>query len=273
MNISESVISRKGARSPKEVPADVLSLLNSGAIECVNLSEWLAIDQKHLLKSVFKDMGFASLIPEFIETMDGLKKQTATQLIKAIGQLLLDSEQVDDSVQLRNDLASHKSDTVRCWAAYATGLDEDLSLEEKFDAISHFAADNHFGVREIAWLAMRNDVIGALDDALEILTEWSRSPDANIRRFASEATRPRGVWCPHIDALKDDPSPALPILEPLKSDPAKYVRDSVGNWLNDASKTCPEWVLAVCDRWTKESGSNETAYIVKKARRTIDKKK
>ena len=272
MNISESVISRKGARSPKEVPEEVLKFLNAGYIETVNLSEWLAIDQKALVAAVFNDLGQPHLIPEFTETMAGLKKQTAAQLIKAVGQLLLDSEQIEDREQLIASLASHKSDSVRCWAAYAVGLNTSPGMQAQFAAIEPFAADAHFGVKEIAWLAMRDVIIEQLEASLTLLSQWSHNADENVRRFASEATRPRGVWCPHIDVLKEDPSPALPILEPLKNDPAKYVRDSVGNWLNDASKTRPDWVIEVCDRWTSESPTKETAYIVKKARRTIDKK-
>lgn len=52
---------------------------------------------------------------------------------------------------------------------------------------------------------------------------------------------------------------------------SKYVRDSVENWLNDASKTQPSFVEMVCSRWEKESPADETRYISKKAMRTIRK--
>ena len=55
----------------------------------------------------------------------------------------------------------------------------------------------------------------------------------------------------------------------MKTDKAKYVQDSVGNWLNDASKTRPDFVVALCERWENESPAKETKYIVKKALRTL----
>lgn len=64
----------------------------------------------------------------------------------------------------------------------------------------------------------------------------------------------------------------LPILDKLKSDSSKYVQDSVGNWLNDASKTQPDFVIEICRNWEKISPTKETKYIIKKALRTIKSK-
>ena len=133
-----------------------------------------------------------------------------------------------------------------------------------------FAADGHFGVREWAWMAVRPAVAAELEKGLAILEEsWVRDEDANVRRFATELTRPCGVWCRHINALKDCPEMAMGMLEYVRSDESKYVCDSVGNWLNDAGKTQSGWVRAVCGRWEAESGTKETAYIVKRGLRNL----
>lgn len=166
-------------------------------------------------------------------------------------------------------MKTHTCDIVRCWAAYTIGHNANLFIQEKLDAIQHFAADRHFGVREIAWMAVREDIAKNIDTAILIIEAWSRDKDPNIRRFATESTRPNGVWCKSIQILKTNPEKALHILENLKSDPSRYVQDSVANWLNDASKTQPLFVYELCEKWRKEHPTKETLYITKRALRSI----
>jgi 3-methyladenine DNA glycosylase AlkC len=125
------------------------------------------------------------------------------------------------------------------------------------------------GVREIAWLAFRNHLCEELTAGLKFLAKWADDKDENIRRAASEGSRPRGVWCAHMGALREKPEQAIAILEPLKADPSIYVRRSVGNWLNDAAKDNAAWVRKLCKRWTKESPVKETQWIAKRALRTV----
>lgn len=266
-----SEIKRKGFRSVKDIPASILAQLNKGEIETANLVEWLAVDQKMLLENLLREFKRTIYLKPILNSINSLPKQTVNIINETIGNCLKELAIQENDDEILELIKLHPSDLIRCWATYAIGRNAKLSIEEILIQIQPFAADKHFGVREICWLAIRSALIKNLDKGLIILSDWAKNPDENIRRFASEATRPRGVWSEHIEELKQYPELGLPILEPLKSDPSKYVQNSVANWLNDASKTKPQFVLDICAEWKEISSSKETAYIIKKALRTIQK--
>lgn len=264
-------IKRKGSRSTKDIPKDILEQLNSGEIQTANLVEWLAVDQLLLLKNLLKQLGKTLYFKPILTDIENLKKQTVNTINEAIGTGLFEQSLKNDDTEILTIMANHTSDLIRCWATYTIGKNQTLDIGQKLEQIQCFASDKHFGVREICWLAVRSSIAKDLTKSIEILSNWTNHKDENVRRFASEATRPRGVWCEHIEELKQNPELGLAILEPLKSDNAKYVQDSVGNWLNDASKTQPDFVKQLCEKWKQESPTKETAYIIKKALRTIEK--
>lgn len=263
---------RTGATSIAKIPPEVLAQLNRGEAETVNLVEWLAVDQRQLLNAVLPQIGREALLPAAQSRLNGPEMTKTTRALPAICTAFLEAlPEPDRRQELVQTLMQHPSDLVRGWGAYMIGLDTMLTLTEKLQRMRPLAADPHFGVREIAWLAVREDIIAALDEAIDRLQAWSLDPDENIRRFASEATRPCGVWTRHITVLKSEPERAQPVLDPLHSDPSRYVRDSVGNWLNDASKTRPDWVIERCRAWLQQADTDAARYIVRRAVRTLRK--
>ena len=271
--IATEILQRKGARKAQEIPKEVQELLNKGVIETVNLTEWLAVNQSQLIENQFPQMDLNQLIQPSIQKIKNQKKPTAMSTTKVVGEVLANHCQDQNSHQLIiGTLLKQTSDVLRSYASYIVALHPVWTIREKLEQSRSIVADTHFGVREIVWMALRPEIEKELIHAVDILADWTPNDDENIRRFTTEVSRPRGVWCKHIDQLKEEPEIALPILEPLKSDPAKYVQDSVSNWLNDASKSRPDFVVDLCSRWLQESPTKETEKIVKRARRTLDKK-
>lgn len=267
---------RKGARKISDIPDEVVNLLQKGQLHTVNLTEWLAVDHIVLLQNVLNELGMQQQESEpILQRLSELNEKKTMKIIPAIAAEwlnLMDQKSEEESSRIYNALATHLSDSVRCWAAYIIGLGQGVSLEKKLIGIRPFAADSHFGVREIAWMALRESISKDLKKSIAILIAWVSDEDANIRRFAVESTRPQGVWAKHITELKENPDLGRSLLEIVKSDPAKYVQDSVGNWLNDVSKTTPDWVLQICDEWLVTSDTVETKRIVIRAKRSILKK-
>ncbi len=137
-------------------------------------------------------------------------------------------------------------------------------FEESMEALKFFTA---FGSAEFAIrVFLRKD----LTRTLKVMKQWSRDENEHVRRLACEGCRPRLPWSFRLEALIADPTPVVPILENLRSDPSLYVRKSVANHLNDITKDHPEWVLERVSQWPLEN--KYTAWIVKRALRTLIKK-
>ncbi|PEN33399.1 DNA alkylation repair protein [Bacillus toyonensis] len=269
------ILNRKGARKVNEIPKEVLQLLQQGKVESVNLTEWLAINHIELLKNVLPSIGLKNSLESIVAELEKQNVETGMKVIRITGTLLdeiilKENEGNKEDVLLK--LSNHISDSVRCWAAFMNKKSNN-TLKDTLTYIRPFAADHHFGIREIAWMSIREDLSQNIEKSVELLVEWAKSEDENIRRFSVESIRPRGVWSKHIEILKQEPEKALPILNLLKSDPSKYVQDSVGNWLNDTSKTKPDWVMNLCEEWEKDTDIKSTSRIIKKAKRTILKNK
>lgn len=250
-------------RTVASLSADRLRLLNAGEDQSRTLAECLAVD--------FVALARASLHGAPRDTIRSLAKGQDLGILRRMehaGVVLLK----DLGRSAIGRLQKHPSDTVRGWACFMIGARPDLDLADRLEAIKPFADDGHFGVREWAWMAVRPHLARDVEVAIALLSPWTGNASARLRRFASEAMRPRGVWCGHIGVLKETPQLALPVLEPLKADPEIYVQDSVSNWLNDAYKDQPDWVQSLCRRWQSQSANKATARICSRALRSAKPK-
>jgi len=265
----QHLLGRTGAARIALIPPEVLEALNEGLVPTVNLNEFLALDLPRLTRNVARQIGLAGDEERLADTFGMLeafsKIKRHEHVARALYYLV---EPRADRDAIAHALATHRSDVARCWAAQWV-MFAAMPLHEKLYAVRRFAADPHFGVREVAWMAVRDEIVRDVDAAVRLLQPWARDARDCIRRFASEATRPRGVWCAQVEALKREPWRGLPLIEPLRSDPSRYVQNSVANWLNDACKARPEWVEETCARWERESRTPQTAYIVRRARRSL----
>ena len=265
------LLGRTGAARFADLRPEVQAALDAGLLETANLVEFLAIDLNRLAPAVARHLGLDPQADRLLDTLamlpDIKPMKRHSHIARALYDLAAAHPQPDAVAQA---LATHPSDVARCWATHWV-LISGLGLAAKLASVRRFAVDPHFGVREMAWMALRDDVAADLDAALPLLVPWVQDTDASLRRFASELTRPRGVWCAQIERLKAEPWHGLPLIEPLKADPSRYVQNSVANWLNDAAKTQPQWVEQTCARWSRESPGKATAHIVRRACRSLTK--
>jgi 3-methyladenine DNA glycosylase AlkC len=251
-----------------EVPPNVLARLGEGEIETVNLMEWLAVDMSALARNVAARLSLGPLRFAFENVAKAMTGRGVTARLTIAGQAIAETLADLDGPDFRY-LAVHASDIVRQWACYTVNSGAvERPLSERLTLTLPFAADDNMTVREAAWMAFRPHILASVREAVRLLEPATRDPNAFVRRFAIEATRPRSVWGAHCEELKCRPQEALSLLENVRQDQVRYVQLAVGNWLNDASKSRPEWVAEVCERWSAE-GSRHTAAITRRGLRTL----
>ncbi|WP_337969939.1 DNA alkylation repair protein [Virgibacillus salexigens] len=110
--------------------------------------------------------------------------------------------------------------------------------------------------RHTSEYAIRPYLLHYEQEMLEKLRIWAIDENAHVRRLVSEGTRPRLPWAKRIDVLSGDPYMNLSLLEPLVTDHSKYVQKSVGNHLNDLSKTYKEETIEWIKKMHKLHGKN-----------------
>ncbi|AIR67095.1 DNA alkylation repair protein [Cedecea neteri] len=115
------------------------------------------------------------------------------------------------------------------------------------------------------------------DATMRFLLQCAQDESVDIRRWASEGTRPRVPWGEKLHLFIKDPAGTRAILDALKFDPELYVRKSVANHLNDITKDHPDYVIQLLQNWqqqAKQSGAEDVkkvTWITRHSLRTLIK--
>lgn len=255
-------------RRPSDVPEVRRAELQIGVAESRCLAEWLAVDTVALLLTVRPGLRTSMSSDE----LTSLTALGTVGRLRRIGEVLALTRDVQGMPELLSWLQRHDSDLVRQWGPFVVAGIADLSLVQRIEATAPFALDRNMSVRECAWMALRPAVAANLRIGIQLLSrKWITSNEANLRRCAVETTRPRSVWGRHIAELKREPWLGVGLIDPLRDESSRYVQTAVANWLNDASKTQPSWVVAFCQKWALNQGSH-TRWTVLHAMRTLRKR-
>jgi hypothetical protein len=164
----------------------------------VNLVEWLALDQRVMVRHVLPAVGLKSAVAGALAVCEAEQKPSAMLLLKAIGRHLAGEIELKASPRSPfGKLLRHPSDVVRSWACFAVTYTDGLTLTRRIEALQPLAADPHFGVRETAWMALRPAVEGELEPAIELLCLGASPRPTSATAPGSNAALRRLVFAPH----------------------------------------------------------------------------
>lgn len=153
-------------------------------------------------------------------------------------------------------------------SAIAEKAVQDGSATAFDDAMALLAAltsrlSSEFAIRTL----LRHDLTRGLE---VIRSTWLQSDDVDVRRLASEGTRPYLPWATRVPGLAAESFPTRQILDALYRDDSEYVRRSVANHLNDVSRLDAGAVVETAGSWLAAPDANTTA-VVRRGLRTLIK--
>ena len=150
-------------------------------------------------------------------------------------------------------------------AARAAAEDTTAAFDDAMALLAELTGrlTSEFAIRTL----LRHD----LDRALDIIAAWTGSPDDDVRRLASEGTRPYLPWAVRVPAITARPGCTVPLLDALYRDGNEAVRRSVANHLNDLSRDNPDLVVETARRWLADPAPH-TAALCRHGLRTLIKR-
>lgn len=132
------------------------------------------------------------------------------------------------------------------------GLDHfDVSMKAQYELTKRFSAEG----------SIRPFIAKNPERTLKTLRNWTRDPDAHVRRLVSEGTRLRLPWAMRVPWLDANPDRVVELLELLKDDPTTLVRRSVANNLNDLGKVHPSLLAETAEAWFEDASVERRALV------------
>lgn len=139
--------------------------------------------------------------------------------------------------------------------------------EETYDFLKEFTK------RHTGEFAIRPLLTEHPERTMQVMLKWSMDENVHVRRLASEGLRIALPWANKTTAGIQDFEQFKKILSNLRHDPSKFVQKSVGNNLNDLYKYDASLAEEILAQWENGEQSDALAWIIKHARRSLNKKK
>ena len=171
-------------RNASDVPQDVVRALSLGERESRDLVEAFTVDFAILLEAALPEIPQSA-----IRAMRDGASLAYTKRMRLAAELA-NQHLGDDSFDA---LCAHASDTARGWAAYIAGLG-DRRLDARLEMIRPLADDHHFGVREWAWLGIRDAIASEPTEAVRLLEPWTDEPGGQLAQRRSEDPSRMGAF-------------------------------------------------------------------------------